>query len=183
MAYTIMLDAGHGGFDNGATYNRRLEKDDNLALTLAVGDILSSYGFQVLYTRTEDVYDTPYQKAQKGNEAGADIFVSIHRNSAVVPNLYHGVESLVYSNNGLPALLAENINAQLERVGYRNIGISERPNLVVLNSTNMPAVLVEVGFINSDEDNRLFDYYFYQTAYAIADGIAMTIYPQNYVRS
>ena len=178
MAYTIMLDAGHGGFDNGATYNRRLEKDDNLALTLAVGDILSSYGFQVLYTRTEDVYDTPYQKAQKGND--------IHLHSSLndkVPNLYHGVESLVYSNNGLPALLAENINAQLERVGYRNIGISERPNLVVLNSTNMPAVLVEVGFINSDEDNRLFDYYFYQTAYAIADGIAMTIYPQNYVRS
>lgn len=180
MAYTIVMDAGHGGFDNGASYNGRLEKDDNLALTLAVGDILSQYGFQVLYTRTEDVYDSPYQKALKGNAAGADIFVSIHRNSAPVPNMYQGVETLVYSNNGLPALLAENINAQLERVGYRNIGISERPNLIVLNSTNMPAVLVEVGFINSDRDNYLFDNFFYETAYAIADGIAMTLYPQNY---
>ena len=180
MPYTIMLDAGHGGYDNGATYNGRLEKDDNLAMALAVGNILQSYGFNVLYTRTEDIYESPYQKAMEANTSGADIFVSIHRNSSVVPNLYNGVETLVYSNRGLPAIMAENINAQLERIGYRNIGISERPNLVVLNSTNMPAVLVEVGFINSDQDNYLFDTFFYETAYAIADGITMTLFPQNY---
>lgn len=180
MAYTITLDAGHGGFDNGASYNYRLEKDDNLALTLAVGAILQSYGFNVLYTRTDDTYDIPYQKATKGNESGSDLFVSIHRNSSPVPNLYNGVETLVYTNRGLPSLIAENINAQLERLGYKNLGISERPNLIVLNSTNMPAVLVEVGFINSDTDNILFDNLFYETAYAIADGIAMTLYPQNY---
>ena len=48
MAYTIMIDAGHGGWDNGARYNGRLEKDDNLALSLAVGNILSEYGFLLL---------------------------------------------------------------------------------------------------------------------------------------
>ena len=79
-----------------------------------------------------------------------------------------------------PALLARNINAQLERIGYRNIGIFERPNLVVLNSTSMPSVLVEAGFINSDRDNELFDSFFNETAYAIADGVAMTLFPQNY---
>ena len=62
MAYTIMIDAGHGGWDNGARYNGRLEKDDNLALSLAVGNILSEYGFDVRYTRTEDFYERPYQK-------------------------------------------------------------------------------------------------------------------------
>lgn len=180
MAYTIMIDAGHGGWDNGAQFMGRLEKDDNLALALAVGSILMEYGFDVRYTRTEDYYETPYQKAMDGNRAGADIFLSIHRNSSPIPNQYNGVESLVYSNQGLPALLARNINAQLERIGYRNIGISERPNLVVLNSTSMPAVLVEAGFINSDRDNELFDSFFNETAYAIADGVAMTLFPQNY---
>ncbi len=180
MAYTIMIDAGHGGYDNGAQYMGRREKDDNLAMALAVGNILSEYGFNVLYTRTEDIYETPYQKATEANNAGADIFLSIHRNSSPYPNQYNGVESLVYSNRGLPALLARNINSQLERIGYRNIGISQRPNLIVLNSTDMPAVLVEVGFINSDVDNQLFDEFFYETAYAIADGVAMTLFPQNY---
>ena len=180
MTYTIMIDAGHGGYDNGAQYMGRREKDNNLAMALAVGNILSEYGFNVLYTRTEDIYETPYQKATEANNAGADIFLSIHRNSSPYPNQYNGVESLVYSNRGLPALLARNINSQLERIGYRNIGISERPNLIVLNSTDMPAVLVEVGFINSDVDNQLFDEFFYETAYAIADGVAMTLFPQNY---
>ena len=180
MAYTITIDAGHGGYDNGASYNYRLEKDDNLALALAVGNILEDYGFRVFYTRTDDVYESPFQKATQANESGSDLFVSIHRNAAAVPNLYNGVESLVYSNSGLPSILAENINEQLERVGYKNIGVAERPNLVVLNSTDMPSVLVEAGFIDSDIDNVLFDNMFYETAYAIADGIAMTIYPQNY---
>ena len=45
--YTIFLDAGHGGSDPGAVYNGRREKDDTLALTLAIGDILESYGFNV----------------------------------------------------------------------------------------------------------------------------------------
>ena len=183
MAYTIMIDAGHGGWDNGARFEGRLEKDDNLAMALAVGGILTEYGFDVRYTRTEDIYERPYQKAMDGNRAGADIFLSIHRNSSVIPNQYNGVESLVYSNSGLPALLARNINNQLERIGYRNIGVTERPNLIVLNSTTMPAVLVEVGFINSDKDNTLFDNFFNETAYAIADGIAMTLFPQNYPNS
>ena len=90
---------------------------------------------------------------------------------------------MFYSNRGLPALLARNINSKLERICYRNIGVTERPNLVVLNSTNMPAVLVEVGFINSDIDNNLFDNFFNETAYAIADGVAMTLFPQNYPNS
>ncbi|MFI3212625.1 MAG: N-acetylmuramoyl-L-alanine amidase [Eubacteriales bacterium] len=180
MAYKIVMDAGHGGYDNGATYENRTEKEDNLAMTLAVGEILSSYGFEVLYTRTTDIYESPFQKATDANLVGADLFVSIHRNSSAIPNLYTGVETLVYSNAGLPATIAKNVNAQLERIGFRNIGVKERPNLIVLNSTQMPAVLVEVGFINSEYDNTLFDAKFNEIAYAIADGITMSIYPQNY---
>lgn len=53
--------------------------------------------------------------------------------------------------------MAENINEQLEDIGFVNLGVKARPNLVVLKRTKMPAVLVEVGFINSDVDNKLFD--------------------------
>ena len=138
---------------------------------MAVGDILENYGFQVFYTRTEDVYQRPYQQAIIANEIGGDLFVSIHRNSSPVPNQYTGVETLVYSNQGLPKRVAENINRQLEAVGYKNLGVEERPGLIVLNSTQMPAVLVEAGFINSDIDNALFDQRFQETAGAIAAGI------------
>lgn len=174
--YTIFLDAGHGGSDPGAVYNGRQEKDDTLALTLAVGEILESYGFRVIYSRTEDIYESPYQKAAKGNASGADIFISIHRNSSPYPNQYSGVESLVY-NEWLPAgTIATNINRQLEEIGYKNLGVNARPNLVVLRRTEMPAVLVEVGFINNDQDNALLDAQFDATARAIADGIAGTLW-------
>ncbi len=55
MATKIMIDAGHGGYDNGASYEGRLEKNDNLNLALALGDELTRRGYDVVYTRTEDV--------------------------------------------------------------------------------------------------------------------------------
>lgn len=172
----IVLDAGHGGVNPGATYNGRQEKDDALALTLAVGNILEANGMDVYYARTTDIYESPYQKAMEANAVGADYFVSIHRNSSPYPNHYTGIESLVYNRYGEAARLAENINARLEEVGFVNQGVNERPNLVVLNRTQMPSVLVEVGFINTDADNQLFDERFDEIARAIADGILATVW-------
>lgn len=176
MPYSIMLDAGHGGArDPGAVYNGRQEKDDNLKLVLAIGEILQNNGFDVEYTRTTDVYESPYQKAMEANEAGVDFFVSIHRNSSPMPNQYSGVESLVYDLSGIKYEMAQDINAQLETVGFVNLGVKARPNLVVLRRTKMPAVLVEVGFINSDTDNKIFDENFEAIAHAIASGIMDTL--------
>ena len=111
----------------------------------------------------------------KANNAGVDLFVSIHRNSFPVDNEVEGVESLVYDLSGLKYEMAQNINEQLEGVGFVNLGVKARPNLVVLKRTKMPAVLVEVGFINSDTDNQLFDDNFQDIAQAIADGILDTL--------
>ena len=171
----IVLDAGHGGANPGATYQGRQEKDDALALTLAVGRILEDRGVDVYYTRTTAVYESPAQKAEEGNQTGADYFVSIHRNSSPYPNQYSGVESLVYNRYGEAARMANNINQQLETVGFLNQGVNERTNLVVLNRTQMPAVLVEAGFINTDADNQLFDERFDDMARAIAEGILITL--------
>ena len=167
----IAIDAGHGGADPGAVYQGRQEKDDNLKLALAVGERLQNSGLDVYYTRTEDIYQTPYQKAMAANESGADFLVSLHRNSSEYPNQYTGVETLIYDNNGEKAEIAEDINEELENIGFRNNGVKIRPGLVILRRSKMPAVLVESGFINSEEDNRLFDEEFDRIADAIADAI------------
>jgi len=179
MSYTIILDAGHGGAEPGAIYNDRREKDDALRLTLEVGRILSERGYDVKYTRTADVYQSPIQKARNANAAGGDLFVSIHRNSSPQPNQYSGVETLVYDDTGVKAAAARSINRQLEQLGFRNLGVSERPNLIVLNSTQMPALLVEAGFINSDEDNALFDRQLQAIAQSIAEGIEEIVPPEG----
>lgn len=171
MQPTIIIDAGHGGFDNGAIYNGRREKDDTLRLALAVGKKLEQAGFPVVYTRTTDVYQRPVDKARIANDSGGDYFVSIHRNASAQPNMYNGVQTLVFNDSGVPAKMARSINAELEKLGFQNLGVSERRELAVLRRTRMPAVLVEAGFIDSDVDNELFDNNFDAVAAAIAKGI------------
>ncbi|MCD8336422.1 MAG: N-acetylmuramoyl-L-alanine amidase [Lachnospiraceae bacterium] len=171
----VILDAGHGGVEPGAVYEGRQEKDDNLRLTLAVGEILENQGIEVAYTRTEDVYDTPLQKAQIANEEGGDFFISFHRNSSPEADQYSGVETLVYDLSGDKAALAEAIDAELAEVGFRDLGVKERTDLIVLKRTQMPAVLVEVGFLNTEADNQLFDTRFEAVAEAIAGGILSTL--------
>ena len=175
MPYTIVIDAGHGGSDPGAVYEGRREKDDNLSLAIAVGELLSRQGVSVIYTRTTDVYQTPFEKAQMANQADADFFISFHRNSSEEPNQYTGVETLVYDNSGIKQTMAENINGALSELGFRNLGVKARPGLVVLRRTIMPALLIETGFLNSDEDNKLYDEKKNEIAEAIAGAILGTL--------
>lgn len=175
MPYSIMLDAGHGGSNPGAVYMGRKESEDALKLTLAVGEILQDNGINVEYTRTTDVDLSPIERAMMANQAGVDFFVSIHRNSFPTDNQVSGVESLVYDLSGIKYEMAQDINEQLETVGFVNLGVHARPNLIVLKRTKMPAVLVEAGFINSDVDNKLFDENFEDIAQAIARGILDTL--------
>lgn len=146
---------------------------------MAVGDLLQDAGEEVVYTRIDDVYDSPFQKAQMANAADADWFISFHRNSSENPNQYEGVETLVFDKSGEKAVLAEKINQNLSELGFRNIGVKERPNLAVLRRTKMPAVLIEAGFINSDRDNEQFDSQFDEIAKKIADAILETVGQQG----
>ena len=175
MPYTIVIDAGHGGSDPGAVYEGRREKDDNLSLAIAVGELLSRQGVSVIYTRTTDVYQTPFEKAQMANQADADFFISFHRNSSEEPNQYTGVETLVYDNSGIKQTMAENINGALSELGFRNLGVKARPGLVVLRRTKMPALLIETGFLNNEQDNTLYDEKQEEIARAIADAVLGTL--------
>lgn len=165
----------HGGTDPGAVYQGRQEKDDNLQLALDVGRILEENGIDVAYTRTTDVYQTPFEKAKLANESGADYFISFHRNSSPTDNQYEGVEVLVYDKNGTKYDMAQNIVGALGELGFREIGVKERPGLVVLRRTKMPALLVETGFINTDRDNQLYDDNREEIPQAIANAILGTL--------
>lgn len=177
-----MIDAGHGGEDPGAVFEGRREKDDALRLALAVGEILEDNGVDVMYTRVTDVYDTPQEKAEIANRSEADYLVSIHRNAMPVPGTASGIMSLVYENGGTVGRLGANINRELAQTGFADLGVVERPGLIILRRSGMPAVLVEAGFIDNPEDNALFDRQFQEMAEAIAGGILETIREENEIR-
>lgn len=88
-----------------------------------------------------------------------------------VPENASGIMTLVYADEGFRGILAREINEELKKTGFQDLGVVERPGLVVLRRTQMPAVLVEAGFIDNPEDNRMFDEKFEEIAEAIAAGI------------
>ena len=170
----VIIDAGHGGQEPGAVYEGRQEKEDALQLAFDVGNALERRGISVSYTRVSDVYDSPYEKAAMANASDADIFLSIHRNAMPVPGTASGVENLVYEDSGTAGALGRNIGEALAEAGWTDLGVKERPGLVVLRNTKIPAVLVEVGFINNKKDNEFLDANMAATADAIADGVLKT---------
>ena len=100
----------------------------------------------------------------------ADIFVSLHCNAA--NGSAQGTETLVYNEEGEAAELAGCIQSQIvSSLGTVDRGIKERPMLIVLKHTNMPAVLVEMAFVDNDEDTILLTYKADEMARAIARGI------------
>ena len=170
----IFIDAGHGGKDPGAVNGNVFEKDIALKIALKLNKILKSRGFETQLSRTIDVFVELNERAEKANKFNADIFVSVHLNSAANTEA-NGIETLVYSYDGQNKKLGDNIqNALIAATKAKNRGVKERPELVVLNSTKMPAVLIEVGFIsNTNEKNLLVaDSYQNKIAGAIADGIS-----------
>lgn len=175
MAEKIVIDAGHGGANPGAVYQGRRESDDALKIAMALGRILEENGYDVIFTRTTDTTQSVGQKAAIANEENADLFVSIHRNAGEYPGQYSGVQTLIYDDSGLKKEMAQQIDENLAKLGFRDAGVSIRPNLVVLNSTQMPALLVEAGFIDSEKDNELLDSRFQAVVQAIADGIMDTL--------
>lgn len=175
----VAIDAGHGGMDSGSIYGNRNEKDDNLKLALAVGDKLKDAGADVYYTRTEDTYDSPIERARLVNDSMADVVVSVHRNDATTPNTYTGAEGFVHSAGGMKSRIAERILSNLSEVGFLNLGVNPMANDVLLKRTQMPAVLLEVGFINTDTDNELFDTRLDEIASAITDGIIAELQTVN----
>lgn len=169
MAIKIYIDQGHNprGFNTGAEGNGFYEQD----LTYEIGRrlynlFLTNSDFEVRLSRpTPDTIlgtsnsSSLVARVNEANAWGADIFLSLHNNAAENPRAT-GNEALVYGPGSTVAVaLGENILEELTNTtGLRNRGIVYRPGLYVLRRTNMPAVLVEMGFITNPGDAELLAY-------------------------
>lgn len=182
----IVLDAGHGGSDVGAIgYDRdgnRLfyEKDLNLTVTLEVARILKKNGIKVLLTRSDDTYVSLSQRYNKSNSNNALLFVSIHHNSHPTPDpygaitLYSAKKDKKYPNLKSSRSIAQIIQKNLvNSTALFDGGIRSEDDLAVLGGTQTSAVLVEVAFISSYDDQEFLisDTNLMKAASGIADGI------------
>ena len=175
----ICLDAGHGGDDPGAVNGDRQEKDDNLAVVLAVRDALDAAGhdnLEVILTREDDTALTLEERVAFANDNDATLFISVHRNSGGG----QGVETWISAAGLKPeTMLATYIQKNLVDVGVaKDRGVKKgtagnpKSSYYVVGNTLMPACLVELGFIDDDAaDNTLLDEHFTDYAQAIANGI------------
>lgn len=180
----IVVDAGHGGKDPGATsVSKRYEKDFNLAVALKLNKRLGELGYNTIMTRDTDVFVDLYERARIANDANADLFVSVHGNShgssahAGIQVLYCPAFKSDFKEVDQHPFAKAMMTALLEGTGAIDKGIIQRPNLVVLRETKMPAVLVEAGFLSNLAEEKLLFTENYQNK--IVDSIVKGI--ENYL--
>lgn len=152
----IVIDPGHGGHDPGALGARSKEKDNVLKVALRMKGILEKHGHKVILTRSTDKYLTLSERAKIANNHKADIFVSLHDNSAVNKSAT-GFETFIYnktSNNNTIKLQKEVHDAIAKKIGIRNRG-KKKANFAVVRETRMPAVLIEYAFISNYNDETI----------------------------
>ena len=165
MAIKIYIDQGHNpqSPNAGAEGNGYIEQDITYDVGIILADLLRSNGkFDVRLSRP-----TPQSslgtsnstslriRVDEANAFGADYFISLHTNAST-NTAVSGSEALVYTEPSVASELGEDILFWLNRItGLKNRGIVERPGLYVLRKTQMPAVLVEMGFISNAADARL----------------------------
>lgn len=175
----IFIDPGHGGSSIGATYKGRVEQDDCLKLALKVRDLLlQQKNVEVKMSRTWDTNPELEDRAADANAWGAGYFLSLHRN-AFEPNKASGVEMWIYSGCATGGDTYNKAKIILDNVckatGFKNRGIKNGApsykDFAVNKYTKMSSCLAEVGFIDSDSDNAIFDKKFNEMAVAIAKGI------------
>ncbi len=168
----IMLDAGHGGKDEGASHNGVLEKDINLEITKMVRDILTEKGYRIGMIRDDDTFVDVHERADRANKRNARIFVSIHCNSSEEPA--NGIETFYAVSKEESSLeLTEYIqNHLIKNTGARDRGVKTEDYAVILE-TDMPAALAEVGFLNDNDECALLQAEDYQRK--LAEGIAAGI--------
>jgi N-acetylmuramoyl-L-alanine amidase len=191
----VVVDAGHGGGDGGAVWNGIIEK--NLALTLAqkLKAQLEDLGVDVVLTRSKDQFVSLERRAAHANRVRADVFVSLHLNSAGDESGVRGIETYFSTNKSLSAVRALQTSFQLpttvglrdrrgeklatvvQRLVCQGTGASDRGTkeraYTVVHGASCPAILVECGFISNPKEAALLKTKAYQEK--LAKGVARGI--------
>lgn len=177
----VVIDPGHGGVNPGARYGGADEKELNLSISLLVRDLLEEAGVRVVMTRETDVDVDLYDRTALANQLGADLFVSVHcnasRNNAEAMGIYTAAYQEETGGWSLAELLRQTM---MDETGAGDMGTEPRPNLAVLRTSQMPAALVECGYMSTEAELALLTDPDYQAGLArgIARGV-LTFLTQN----
>lgn len=184
---SIVLDAGHGGYDSGGVaIDGSLEKDITLSITLRLGALLEEQGFQIVYTREQDEVSWPsdnlsdlQERIEISEQAQADYYISIHTNFSAYQDGAQGFESYINFENDTVVAMAENIHTSLNSLSYsidRGLKDTTASSLYVIDHNTTPALLLELGFLSDSEDASYLtsSQGQQQLAQTIADGIVET---------
>ncbi|SFB08122.1 N-acetylmuramoyl-L-alanine amidase [Lentibacillus halodurans] len=173
-AFKVVIDPGHGGEDNGATgASGQYEKSFTLSLSKKVKKLLEQESeMEVFMTRTDDSFISQESRYRPkyANKLNADVFVSIHGNTFSNPSV-SGTETFYYHNNSrqFAQILQKHV---VESTGFRDRGIKKK-DLFVVRDTEMPAALIEVGYLTNpaDESEMRTDDLQSRVAASIVEGI------------
>jgi len=177
--YVVVIDAGHGGKDGGAEKSGILEKDIDLAIVLALKELLdaSEENIKVYYTRTDDSNPSYANRVGLANKSNADLFISVHNNSYKRSSAIKGTEVMYsesFKGDFTSQRLAEICMEELtEELGSRDRGILKGDSIYIIKNSEVPVALVEVGFMTNKEELKLLNSAEYQkkTAEAIYKAI------------
>ena len=146
----VLIDIGHGGTDPGAVAKIK-EADYTLIYGLELGKVLASLGAEIKYSRTTDTFVSLADRAKTANQWGAKYFVSLHFNAGGGT----GIETFALAPGGNAERLAKTVQASLiESTGMANRGV-KFSNFQVLRDTSMPAILIEGGFVDSADAEKI----------------------------
>ncbi|MGB7977943.1 MAG: N-acetylmuramoyl-L-alanine amidase [Chlamydiales bacterium] len=180
-APTVVLDVGHGGRDRGARAHLPYCEEKKICLLTArlVKQYLDQLGYHVVMTRNSDTFLPLAERVEMAAQADANIFVSVHFNSARTPDA-RGVEVFFYDSkedkirSSASRKLASSILSRvIRRTSAASRGIKKGNQFYVIRETDMPAVIVEGGFISNPKERVLLKSRDYQEkiAQGIADGV------------
>ncbi len=172
---TIVLDAGHGGDDYGTHSlgaSKYHEKYLNLSTTLLIKNLLQQNGYKVIMTRTDDTFISLDERALFANQKKPTLFVSVHYNSAP-STAAEGIEIFYYQDNvdkgrtkKSKALAQAVLNKIIQRTEAKSRGVKQG-NLAVLRGTEMPAILIEGGFMTNTAEMEKIKKISYQKCLAL----------------
>lgn len=174
-APTIVIDAGHGGYDSGAIGPSGIEeKNITLQIALKLGNLLQSQGYKVIYTRTSDNVLWPSNvkldlrtRTKIANDSNTNYFISIHNNDSKITSS-NGTQTFFYYNSAKGKYLANSVqNELIKSVGLQNRGIAPA-NYYVLGHTSAVSILTELAFISNPKEENILNNTVYQNKFANA---------------